>query len=55
MWDMLGGSSVNNTWVNEHQNHKTDGGNVLYWDGHAKWMNRKEWFANSKPKDDSGY
>lgn len=53
MWDIFGGS---NSDANEiERNHKRQGGNVVFMDGHAKWMNRSEWFNSSKPKDDTGW
>jgi len=51
MWDLYGGADIDA--AKPFQNHGKKGGNVLYFDGHVKWMHRNEWFNLVKPKDDS--
>jgi len=43
MWDrgvQFGGPGVNSPWKNENSPHGSEGGNVLWTDGHVAWHNR---------------
>ena len=49
IWDSSGGTDV--AAGVDRRNHSTDGGNVLFLDGHSDWMNRNEWHAGNTPED----
>lgn len=48
-WDLYGGSDDPENATK--QNHKTNGGNVLYLDGHVRWKDKNLWAKNNRPED----
>lgn len=52
-WDFAGGCTDANAFYNinkDYQNHGTDGGNVVYVDGHVDWLPADDWENASVPK-----
>jgi len=57
VWDLFGGLEPNEGTATQklYNNHQFQGGNVLYQNGHVKWISAKNWSAlgnNTKPDPD---
>jgi len=48
VWDIMGGRAESHPM----QNHSTNGGNVLFLDGHAEWLGQSEWEQMNIPTKD---
>jgi len=46
-WDLYAGSDV--AGLANYQNHKTEGGNVVYENGEASWKKRTDWTGSNNP------
>ncbi len=51
MWDLFGGSSN----LSRPGNHIPDGGNILWTDGHVKWLAQQEWEGENNPPGKAGW